>query len=214
MKPLKSGLALGAISAVVVAGAATAPMASALTTAASGPSVRPAIAAAQASAGDTARALRLDSREQLKVKDVVTDRDGSTHVRYERTFAGLRVIGGDFVVHRTSAGASDRQLERLRPRRRRLHDPRVAAATARATGARTARPGQEGRCRRARRLRRRGQPRGSRTTCSSPDQGRPDAPRLHTIVDATSGATLARWDDIEEGRAGASSSATSPSARP
>ena len=138
MKPLKSGLALGAISAVVVAGAVTAPMASALTTATSGPSARPAIAAAQASAADTARALRLDSREQLKVKDVITDRDGSTHVRYERTFAGLRVIGGDFVVHRTSAGAV-RNVSWNASGRADVASttPRVAAATARATGSRT-----------------------------------------------------------------------------
>ena len=103
--PLKSGVALGALGAVMAAGAVAAPPASALTAAASGPSVRTAVATAQARAGDTARDLRLDSREQLTVKDVVTDRDGSTHVRYERTFAGLRVIGGDFVVHRTGAGA-------------------------------------------------------------------------------------------------------------
>ena len=105
MMPLKSGVALGALGAVMAAGAVAAPPASALTAAAPGPSVRPAVAAAQARAGDTARDLRLDSREQLTVKDVVTDRDGSTHVRYQRTFAGLRVIGGDFVVHRTGAGA-------------------------------------------------------------------------------------------------------------
>ena len=105
--PLKSGVALGTLGAVMAAGAVAAPPASALTATASGRSVRPAVAAAQARAGDTARDLRLDSREQLTVRDVVTDRDGSTHVRYQRSFAGLRVIGGDFVVHRTGAPRAD-----------------------------------------------------------------------------------------------------------
>ena len=42
--------------------------------------------------------------EKLVVKDVITDLDGSTHVRYDRTFDGLRVIGGDLVSHRDKAG--------------------------------------------------------------------------------------------------------------
>ncbi len=33
------------------------------------------------------------------LRDVVTDADGSTHVRFDRTVRGLRVIGGDLVVH-------------------------------------------------------------------------------------------------------------------
>ena len=151
----------------MAAGAVTAPLASALTTAASGPSVRPASPPRRRAPATRPRALRLDSREQLKVKDVVTDRDGSTHVRYERTFAGLRVIGGDFVVHRTGAGAvRDGQLERLRQGRRRLHHPpggrgRRARHRLEDRGA-----GQEADRRRARGLRRRGHARGSRTTCS------------------------------------------------
>lgn len=40
----------------------------------------------------------------VKVVQVLADDDGATHVRMDRTFAGLPVIGGDFVVHRSAAG--------------------------------------------------------------------------------------------------------------
>ncbi|MEU5344627.1 M4 family metallopeptidase [Streptomyces sp. NPDC020766] len=47
----------------------------------------------------TARSLKLGEREKLIPKDVVKDADGTVHTRYERTFAGLPVLGGDLVVH-------------------------------------------------------------------------------------------------------------------
>ncbi|MCL6670126.1 M4 family metallopeptidase [Streptomyces panaciradicis] len=54
---------------------------------------------AQSAAADTARHLGLGSKEKLLVKDVIKDADGTTHTRYERTYAGLPVLGGDLVVH-------------------------------------------------------------------------------------------------------------------
>ncbi|KIQ64665.1 peptidase [Kitasatospora griseola] len=61
---------------------------------------------AQADAGTSAAAkdLGLGSQEKLVVKDVVADADGSRHVRYERTFGGLPVLGGDLVVHHDAKG--------------------------------------------------------------------------------------------------------------
>ncbi|MBA3742240.1 MAG: M4 family metallopeptidase [Sporichthya sp.] len=41
------------------------------------------------------------------VSDVVNEASGDSHVRMHRTFAGLPVLGGDLVVHRTTAGAWD-----------------------------------------------------------------------------------------------------------
>ncbi|MEV7341893.1 M4 family metallopeptidase [Streptomyces sp. NPDC093544] len=49
--------------------------------------------------GDTAKILDLGSKEKLIVKDVAKDADGTTHTRYERTYAGLPVLGGDLIVH-------------------------------------------------------------------------------------------------------------------
>jgi Zn-dependent metalloprotease len=37
------------------------------------------------------------------VRDVLVDRDGSSHVRMDRTYQGLRVIGGDLVVHQSAS---------------------------------------------------------------------------------------------------------------
>jgi zinc metalloprotease ZmpA len=38
-------------------------------------------------------------------RDVVADADGSEHVRFDRTYRGLRVLGGDFVLHGDGHGA-------------------------------------------------------------------------------------------------------------
>ncbi|GAQ56048.1 M4 family metallopeptidase [Streptomyces acidiscabies] len=41
-----------------------------------------------------------DAAEQdTYVRDVIVDKDGSRHVRYDRTYRELPVLGGDFVVH-------------------------------------------------------------------------------------------------------------------
>ncbi|MFJ9697590.1 M4 family metallopeptidase [Kitasatospora sp. NPDC101183] len=58
-----------------------------------------------------AGAIGLDGSERLVAKDVVADRDGTRHLRYERTYAGLPVLGGDLVVHQRpdgSVGSVDR----------------------------------------------------------------------------------------------------------
>ncbi|WP_436850795.1 M4 family metallopeptidase [Streptomyces avermitilis] len=47
----------------------------------------------------TAATLGLGAKEKLVVRDVVKDNDGTLHTRYERTWAGLPVLGGDVVVH-------------------------------------------------------------------------------------------------------------------
>ncbi|MER0242589.1 M4 family metallopeptidase [Streptomyces sp. HSW2009] len=59
---------------------------------------------ATATTARTADALGLGNQEKLLVKDVIEDRDGTTHTRYERTYAGLPVLGGDLVVHEARSG--------------------------------------------------------------------------------------------------------------
>lgn len=53
---------------------------------------------------DQAAALGLTSAEGTKVRDVVVDANGTQHVRYDRTYHQLPVLGGDFVVHLASDG--------------------------------------------------------------------------------------------------------------
>jgi Zn-dependent metalloprotease len=40
--------------------------------------------------------------DAFSVRDVIVDRDGAEHVRFDRTFRGLPVIGGDVVMHSRS----------------------------------------------------------------------------------------------------------------
>ncbi|MER7776581.1 M4 family metallopeptidase [Streptomyces sp. NPDC096191] len=61
----------------------------------------------QAGAAGTAREIGLGAKEKLVVKDVVKDRDGTVHTRYERTYDGLPVLGGDLVVHRSESGTAE-----------------------------------------------------------------------------------------------------------
>ncbi|MFE6226349.1 M4 family metallopeptidase [Streptomyces sp. NPDC057854] len=71
----------------------------------SAPERAAAIRQAQASASETAKAIGLTTREKLVARDVVKDADGTVHTRYERTYDGLPVLGGDLVVHQKKNGA-------------------------------------------------------------------------------------------------------------
>jgi Zn-dependent metalloprotease len=46
-----------------------------------------------------APAARSSALDQYAARDVVIDKDGTEHVRFDRTYAGLAVIGGDLVMH-------------------------------------------------------------------------------------------------------------------
>ncbi|MEY2503392.1 MAG: hypothetical protein QOI07_3729 [Verrucomicrobiota bacterium] len=50
-------------------------------------------------------AIRGSAGEQYIARDTILDNSGATHVRYERTYQGLTVRGGDFVVHNAPGGA-------------------------------------------------------------------------------------------------------------
>ncbi|MEE1826795.1 M4 family metallopeptidase [Streptomyces sp. BE20] len=63
------------------------------------------IAPAGGRSGPLAGALALGGQETLVAKDAVVDADGTRHLRFERTFAGLPVLGGDLVVHQAPDGA-------------------------------------------------------------------------------------------------------------
>ncbi|MFJ9771650.1 M4 family metallopeptidase [Kitasatospora sp. NPDC101157] len=64
------------------------------------------IASANQQTTSLAQALGLDGKEKLVTKDVVQDANGGRHLRYERTYAGLPVLGGDLIVHQDAAGAT------------------------------------------------------------------------------------------------------------
>ncbi|MFF8772854.1 M4 family metallopeptidase [Kitasatospora sp. NPDC015120] len=62
------------------------------------------IALANGQAGPLTGALGLGGQEKLVAKDAVVDADGTRHLRFERTYAGLPVLGGDLVVHQGADG--------------------------------------------------------------------------------------------------------------
>jgi Zn-dependent metalloprotease len=52
----------------------------------------------------TAADLGLGAGEKLVARDVIKDHDGTVHTRYERTYEGLPVLGGDLVVDTAKSG--------------------------------------------------------------------------------------------------------------
>ncbi|MER6109988.1 M4 family metallopeptidase [Streptomyces hirsutus] len=69
---------------------------------------------ANATKADTAEDLGLGAEEKLVVRDVLKDRDGTVHVRYERTYGGLPVLGGDLVVQGDRPGETESVVKATR----------------------------------------------------------------------------------------------------
>lgn len=109
MKVQANLLCLAVASALAVAAApadAAAPLKSAV------------IARANALVGNHAATLHRANADAFVARDVVVDANGSEHVRYDRTFNGLPVIGGDVVVHSRNgklAGVSQTLNSAARP---------------------------------------------------------------------------------------------------
>jgi Zn-dependent metalloprotease len=49
--------------------------------------------------GPAAKAVRRANADAFTARDAIVDADGTEHVRFQRSYRGLPVIGGDFVVH-------------------------------------------------------------------------------------------------------------------
>ncbi|MFE2534509.1 M4 family metallopeptidase, partial [Streptomyces sp. NPDC059371] len=161
------------------------------------------VKSAGAAASATADRLGLGAREKLVVKDVAQDGDGTTHTRYERTYAGLPVLGGDLVVHLKSGRSTVSEASRaavavpsVRPR----IPAGVAAAKALALSRKAA----------VTRSRADGAPRlvvwaaGTRPVLAWESvvdgvqrDGTPS--ELHVITDASSGKVASRYEAVETG---------------
>ncbi|WP_286959255.1 M4 family metallopeptidase, partial [Arsenicicoccus sp. UBA7492] len=59
---------------------------------------------AQADSAALVRAVGLSADDAFVVKDVIKDADGSSHVRVDRTYKKVPVVGGDLVIHRDASG--------------------------------------------------------------------------------------------------------------
>ncbi|MFJ8044074.1 M4 family metallopeptidase [Kitasatospora sp. NPDC096147] len=78
-----------------------------------------AIASARANVAHHPGDFGFGAGQDLVVKDVIIDADGTQHVRFDRTYQGLPVVGGDLVVHQNARGGL------LDSSRGRAHDPKV-----------------------------------------------------------------------------------------
>ncbi|GLX37743.1 M4 family metallopeptidase [Streptomyces lavendulae] len=164
------------------------------------------IAKAQSTSAATAKELGLGAQEKLLVHDVVKDQDGTTHTRYERTYEGLPVLGGDLVVNRTSADrtqsvskASNAQLQGVSTA---APADAPAAASAKALDAAKAIGSKADKADAAPRKvvwMANGTPTLAYETVIGglQDDGTPN--QLHVITDAKTGAKLHQWQGIETG---------------
>jgi Zn-dependent metalloprotease len=57
--------------------------------------------------GPAARAVRRATADAFVARDVIVDANGTEHVRFARTYRGLPVIGGDFVLHSRNGQVKD-----------------------------------------------------------------------------------------------------------
>ncbi|MFJ3914070.1 M4 family metallopeptidase [Streptomyces vinaceus] len=163
------------------------------------------IAKAQSTSAATAKELGLGPQEKLLVHDVVKDQDGTTHTRYERTYEGLPVLGGDLVVSRSAAQktqsvskASNAQLQGVSTE---APADAPAAATAKALDAAKAAGSKADKADSARKIvwMANGVPTLAYETVVGglQDDGTPN--QLHVITDAKTGAKLHQWQGIETG---------------
>lgn len=91
------------------------------------------VADAVAGLRDHAGALGITDGQAFSAKDVIRDRSGASHVRLDRTYRGLRVVGGDLVVHRDAQGRWDGASRTLDTPLTLGVEPRLTAALAQTT---------------------------------------------------------------------------------
>ncbi|MEU1514615.1 M4 family metallopeptidase [Streptomyces sp. NPDC005811] len=166
------------------------------------------IKGAQAKTEQTTESLGLPAQTKLIVKDVVKDNDGTVHTRYERTYAGLPVLGGDFVVHTAPASLAAGTVSTTFNNNRRAISVKSTKATYSKASAETkalkraaALDATDPATQSARKViwAGEGTPKLAWETVVTglQDDGTPS--RLHVITDALTGAKLSEFQDIKTG---------------
>ena len=144
-------------------------------------------------------AVKAGAADAFAIKATVKDADGTSHVRYTRTYEGLRVLGGDFVLHGARDGAFRQASVGLAAPLALSTTPKRAASSASATA----------KAHFAGTVRAVGAPElvvdatsGTGTLAYetvvegfATDGQTPS--RLHVVTDANTGAVLSSWDAVE-----------------
>ncbi|MGW7463267.1 M4 family metallopeptidase [Streptomyces xantholiticus] len=160
---------------------------------------------ASATTAATAKELGLTAKEKLVVRDVTQDRDGTTHTRYERTYDGLPVLGGDLVVAETATGTTEAVTKASRATLRYVDtsaDVAPATAEKQALGAAKAEGSKETEAERAPRKvvwAGTGTPTLAYETVVGGLQHDGTPNELHVVTDATTGEKLYEWQAVHNG---------------
>lgn len=147
-------------------------------------------------------ALGLSADEKLVVTSVVTDRDGTQHIRYDRTFKGLRVIGGDLVLEKSKSGAKrDVHFNASGKAAVASTSPKKSSADASSVATKEARRSAPARAKDSELVVWAGgtTPQLAWEVVTEGIKADQTPSRLHTLVDADSGAILQTWDEVKEG---------------
>ncbi|GAA2739789.1 M4 family metallopeptidase [Pedococcus aerophilus] len=192
---LSTGAALG----VAVAAAVATPLSAASAAPTAAPNQAPA-ATAQAGADQDRTALGLSSDEKLVVRNAVTDPDGTKHVRYDRTYKGLRVVGGDLVVEKAKSGSvRDVRWNGNGKVAVASTSPSVSETSAESSGAKRAGYAPKKNDGELVVWAGSGSPRLAWDVVTEGVKADQTPSRLHTLVDARSGAVLTSWDEVVNG---------------
>jgi Zn-dependent metalloprotease len=144
-------------------------------------------------------ALKASAADAFAIKATAKDADGTTHVRYSRTHRGLRVLGGDFILHGTKRGASRQASVGLTAPLTLSTAPMRTAATAKAT-AKAHFTGTVGKV---------GAPElvvdattgtgtlAYETVVEGFGKDGQTPSKLHVVTDANTGTVLSSWDTVE-----------------
>ncbi|MEU6198817.1 M4 family metallopeptidase [Streptomyces sp. NPDC047061] len=165
------------------------------------------IKGAQQKTTTTARTLGLGAKEKLVVKDVTKDNDGTLHTRYERTYDGLPVLGGDLIVHTPPASLAAGTVSTTFNNKHTLTVPTVSAAYSKSAAqtkalkAAKALDAQKPVADSARKViwAGNGTPKLAWETVIGgfQDDGTPS--KLHVVTDATTGKELYRYQAVQTG---------------
>ncbi|MFD4604969.1 M4 family metallopeptidase [Streptomyces sp. NPDC058464] len=165
------------------------------------------IKGAQQKTTTTARTLGLGAKEKLVVKDVTKDNDGTLHTRYERTYDGLPVLGGDLIVHTPPASLAAGTVSTTFNNKHTITVPTVSAAYSKSAAqtkalkAAKALDAQKPVADSARKViwAGNGTPKLAWETVIGgfQDDGTPS--KLHVVTDATTGKELYRYQAVQTG---------------
>ena len=185
VRRLTTRLALGAAAATLAAGA---PAASALP------------GATTAGASSDRQELKLGAHDRLVQRSVTTDPDGTKHIRYDRTWKGLRVVGGDLVVEKERGGRiEDVRFNNGRSVAAATTTPSVTRTTAVSTGQQRSTASGEKSTGELVVWAASGSPRLAYDVLTTGTLADQTPSRLHTIVDAESGAVITSYDEVVKG---------------